>query len=84
MSPLRRQARLHSRKKISWKAVQDDAFIEKMVAKYPKLLASLPSKDSGVRYRLEGYLFPATYNYGKDTTVERDDRSDAGGQWIIT
>ena len=52
------------------KAVQDDAFIEKMVAKYPKLLASLPSKDSGVRYRLEGYLFPATYNYGKDTTVK--------------
>ncbi len=28
------------------KAVQDDAFIEKMVAKYPKLLANLPSKDS--------------------------------------
>ena len=52
------------------KAVQDDAFIEKMVAKYPKLLANLPSKDSGVRYRLEGYLFPATYNYGKDTTVK--------------
>ena len=41
-----------------------------MVAKYPKLLANLPSKDSGVRYRLEGYLFPATYNYGKDTTVK--------------
>ncbi len=39
--------------------------LTKMVAKYPKLLASLPSKDSGVRYRLEGYLFPATYNYGK-------------------
>ena len=36
----------------------------------PKLLANLPSKDSGVRYRLEGYLFPATYNYGKDTTVK--------------
>lgn len=52
------------------KAVQDEAFIEKMVAKYPKLLANLPSKDSGVRYRLEGYLFPATYNYGKDTKVE--------------
>lgn len=52
------------------KAIQDDTFIEKMVAKYPKLLADLPSKDSGVRYRLEGYLFPATYNYGKDTTVK--------------
>lgn len=52
------------------KVIQDDAFIEKMVAKYPKLLATLPSKESGVRYRLEGYLFPATYGYGKDSKME--------------
>ena len=49
---------------------QDEDFIAKMVAKYPQLLATLPSKDSGVKYRLEGYLFPATYEYGKETTVE--------------
>ena len=49
---------------------QDEDFIAKMVAKYPQLLATLPSKDSGVRYRLEGYLFPATYEYGKETTVD--------------
>ena len=39
-------------------------------SKHPQLLATLPSKDSGVKYRLEGYLFPATYDYGKETTVE--------------
>ena len=50
--------------------VQDESFISKMVAKYPKLLSGLPAKDSGVKYRLEGYLFPATYNYTSDTTAE--------------
>ena len=49
---------------------QDEAFITKMVAKYPKLLSGLPTKDKGVKYRLEGYLFPATYHYTADTTVE--------------
>ena len=52
------------------KVIQDEAFIEKEIAKYPKLLASLPSKESGVKYRLEGYLFPATYNYGEKTNLE--------------
>ena len=50
--------------------VQDEAFITKEVAKYPNLLESLPAKDSGVRYRLEGYLFPATYTIKESTTVE--------------
>ena len=40
--------------------VQDDNFISQEVAKYPNLLESLPTKESGARYRLEGYLFPAT------------------------
>ena len=52
------------------KVVQDEAFIKKMADKYPKLLASLPKKEDGVKYRLEGYLFPATYNYGEKTSVE--------------
>ncbi|MCO7179671.1 endolytic transglycosylase MltG [Lactococcus formosensis] len=52
------------------KKVQDQAFIEKMKQEFPKLLGSLPSKDSGVKYQLEGYLFPATYEYTKKTTVE--------------
>ena len=50
--------------------VQDENFIAQEVAKYPKLLESLPAKDSGVRYRLEGYLFPATYTIKESTTLE--------------
>ena len=49
---------------------QDETFISQVVAKYPNLLGSLPTKDSGVRYRLEGYLFPATYTIKNSTTVE--------------
>lgn len=51
------------------KLIQDETFIKKMVAKYPDLLGSLPDKSS-VTYQLEGYLFPATYNYYKGTTLE--------------
>ena len=50
--------------------VQDDNFISQAVAKYPSLLESLPTKESGVRYRLEGFLFPATYSIKESTTVE--------------
>ena len=49
---------------------QDETFISQLVAKYPNLLGSLPTKDSSVRYRLEGYLFPATYTIKDSTTVE--------------
>ena len=50
--------------------VQDENFISQEVAKYPSLLESLPTKESGVRYRLEGFLFPATYSIKESTTVE--------------
>ena len=50
--------------------VQDETFISQLVAKYPTLLESLPTKESGVRYRLEGYLFPATYAIKENTTIE--------------
>lgn len=50
--------------------VQDETFIAQEVAKYPNLLESLPAKDSGIRYRLEGYLFPATYAINESTTIE--------------
>lgn len=59
--------------------VSDDAFIEKMKKAYPRLLANLPDKNSGVKYRLEGYLFPATYNYTENTTEE-----DMAEQMIAT
>lgn len=50
--------------------VQNEEFINRMVAAYPKLLGNLPAANSGVKYRLEGYLFPATYDYSTDTTLE--------------
>lgn len=50
--------------------VQNPDFIASMVAKYPELLATLPSAESGARYRLEGYLYPATYDYTKETSLE--------------
>ena len=50
--------------------VQDETFISQLVAKYPTLPGSLPTKESGVRYRLEGYLFPATYAIKESTTIE--------------
>lgn len=50
--------------------VQDETFISQEVAKYPSLLESLPTKESGARYRLEGYLFPATYSIKESTTIE--------------
>ncbi|HEM3695485.1 TPA: endolytic transglycosylase MltG [Streptococcus suis] len=50
--------------------VTNQEFINRMVAAYPQLFASLPASDSGVIYQLEGYLFPAVYEYFDDTTIE--------------
>lgn len=50
--------------------VTNQEFIDRIVATYPNLFASLPAADSGVIYRLEGYLFPAVYDYYDDTTIE--------------
>ncbi len=49
--------------------MQDQAFFDKMKEKYPELLTSA-AEASGVRYRLEGYLFPATYDYYKEAKLE--------------
>ncbi len=43
------------------KLMKDQAFFNSLAKKYPKLLKSA-KEASGVRYRLEGYLFPATYS----------------------
>ncbi|HFI0424567.1 TPA: endolytic transglycosylase MltG [Streptococcus suis] len=50
--------------------VTNQEFINRMIAAYPQLFASLPATDSGVIYQLEGYLFPAVYEYSDDTTIE--------------
>lgn len=49
--------------------VQNPDFIAQMAEKYPNLFASLPDA-SMVKYQLEGYLFPATYSYYEDSTLE--------------
>ena len=51
------------------KVVTDSTFIEQMKTTYPELFESLPASDSGVKYQLEGYLFPATYEYTKKSTM---------------
>ncbi len=51
--------------------VKNPDFIARMTAAYPSLFASLPAADSGVKYQLEGYLFPATYEYSESTTMEQ-------------
>jgi len=51
------------------KVVKSDKFFNKLLASYPELLQSA-KEGKQVRYRLEGYLFPATYNYYKDKSVE--------------
>lgn len=42
------------------KLLKDQSFFDQLYKKYPKLLKSAKAA-TGVRYRLEGYLFPATY-----------------------
>lgn len=49
--------------------MESDQFFEKMKETYPELLASAGDAQ-GVRYRLEGYLFPATYDYYTGNTLE--------------
>lgn len=52
------------------KTVTNQEFISRMATTYPNLFASLPAADSGVKNQLEGYLFPATYDYTDSTTIE--------------
>ncbi|MER2225736.1 MAG: endolytic transglycosylase MltG [Carnobacterium sp.] len=50
-------------------AIQNESFVTDMQTKYPELLTSaLEAEDT--RYRLEGYLFPATYDFPEDMTLE--------------
>jgi UPF0755 protein len=49
--------------------MKNQEFFDTMNQKYPELLGSAGEAE-GVRYRLEGYLFPATYDYYKDAKIE--------------
>lgn len=49
--------------------IKDEAFLTKMKTNYPELLTSaLEAEDT--RYRLEGYLFPATYDFPEEMSLE--------------
>ncbi|MBS4191396.1 endolytic transglycosylase MltG [Bacillus sp. FJAT-49705] len=53
-----------------FKMLNDKAFIESMMAKYPDLLTE-EILNENIKYPLEGYLFPATYSFYKENpTVE--------------
>ncbi|WP_430598093.1 endolytic transglycosylase MltG [Enterococcus sp. AZ177] len=49
--------------------MKDQAFFDTMKEKYPELLTSA-AEAKDVRYRFEGYLFPATYDYYKEAKLE--------------
>ncbi|MGY3777485.1 endolytic transglycosylase MltG [Isobaculum melis] len=49
----------------------NEAFLQQMSGRYTHLLESAMTAE-GVRYRLEGYLFPATYDYDEEKTTLED------------
>ena len=49
--------------------MKNQDFFNSMKQKYPELLDSAATAE-GVKFRLEGYLFPATYDYQKNESIE--------------
>lgn len=49
--------------------MKDEDFFDELHESYPDLLDDAAEADD-VRYRLEGYLFPATYDYQPDMSLE--------------
>lgn len=49
--------------------IQNEAFLTKMQTKFPELLTSTMEAEN-TRYALEGYLFPATYDFPEEMTLE--------------
>ncbi|KJW13518.1 endolytic transglycosylase MltG [Lactobacillus spicheri] len=50
--------------------MKNQSFFNQLAAKYPQLLSSA-KQAKNVRYRLEGYLAPATYQAGKKMTLKQ-------------
>ncbi len=53
------------------KTVNDKAFIESMIKKYPNVVTE-EVLDEDVKYALEGYLFPATYPFYVENPTAED------------
>ena len=49
--------------------LSDEAYLDKLIQKYWFLTDEI--KNQNIYYSLEGYLFPDTYNYEKDVTVDK-------------
>ncbi len=50
--------------------LNDDSFVKAMMKKYPSILTD-EILDKDIKYPLEGYLFPATYDYfSEEPTIE--------------
>lgn len=47
----------------------DEQYFQELLKEYPELLTSV-SESEGVKYPLEGYLFPATYDYYKEMSLK--------------
>ncbi|WP_425270538.1 endolytic transglycosylase MltG [Ligilactobacillus ubinensis] len=56
-------------KKAFLKMLNNQSFINALEKKYPELLSSAVSATN-TRYKLEGYLYPATYTVTKKTTLK--------------
>ena len=53
-----------------FKTLTSDSFVEMMVAEFPDLLTD-DINNENIRYKLEGYLYPATYSYFEENpTIE--------------
>lgn len=48
--------------------LNDPAFIDKLKGTYPQLITD-KLKDQNIKYKLEGYLYPATYSYYKKSNT---------------
>lgn len=57
-------------KEVFIETIQDPEVVDSLVQKYPDLLNEA-SEAEGVRYVLEGYLFPKTYPVTPDTTIDQ-------------
>jgi UPF0755 protein len=49
--------------------LNDESYLNELVKKYPQLMTSAMSAQN-VRYRLEGYLFPATYDVSNISSLK--------------
>lgn len=65
-------------------ALADDSFVDQLVKKYPDLLTSMTTSQ-GLKYKLEGYLFPATYDVlEKDTAKSLIEKMVAQSDTVLS